>query len=132
MQLGAWLRARFTGEAREADDAAAGAGDAQVSPAALAARAAQVAGSLVSSELPSGLLWTAHPSILTADTTSEVAAARPPAPAQRAAQAPTVMPVQLPAQAPTLIAPERAPTAPAGAPTLIDPNLAAAPSTRGS
>jgi hypothetical protein len=154
MQVGAWLRARFTSDPDEADDDAvdddavdgdavdgdavdgdAVDGDEPIGPAALAARAAQLGGQRVSSELPSGVLWSAHSSILTADTTSEVAASgvaphartgAPEAPTV-APHAPTVIPaqvpVQVPVQAPALIAAERAPTAPAEAPTLLDPRM---------
>ncbi|HSR98667.1 MAG TPA: serine/threonine-protein kinase [Kofleriaceae bacterium] len=141
MQVGAWLRARFTSEPGEAEEAAAGEG--QIGPAALAARAAQLGFERVSGELPSGVLWSAHPSILTADTTSQVAAsgiapsapamapgpthkpahAPGPAHAPPAAPAPAVIPVPVPVQAPTMIAAERAPTAPAEAPTLLDPRM---------
>lgn len=131
MQVGAWLRARFPSGPGETDDESV-AGDEPIGPAALAARAALAAERRVSSELPSGVLWSAHPSILTADTTSEVAApgAAPPAPGAAPA-APVVIPAPL-LQAPTLIAAERGPTAPAGAPTLIDPRMLAGQSTRGS
>jgi eukaryotic-like serine/threonine-protein kinase len=128
MQLGAWLRARFTREATE--EIGSLASEAQRGPAMQGHGEDRRAG------LAGDRRWSAHPSVITSDTTSELmqlarSQAAAPAPAvavsaaalasagvavhgpvsagdgasARAAQAPMVIAPTLPAQAPTLYAP---------------------------